>query len=70
MKPNENPAKLEIDVAKTYQWKLAKEEICHIKNLSTKFNLQRNDDFPFKELIMHCIGPESEGAFLRKEIGV
>ena len=72
MDPKNFPAVLKMDESKTHQWKLAKEEIRHIKkSVHDILNVNEGDEFPFDRLVMHAIGPESEvGAFLCKEVNL
>ena len=66
----ENEAKITLDSAKELQWKLAKDEISHIRNRMTALCSSKDpSSITLEDIMKLIIGPESKiGRFLQEEL--
>ena len=70
--PDKNEAVITMDSSKDLQWKLAKEEVKHIrKRMMDLLSIENFKEVQLKDIMMFCIGPQSKiGLFLQAELGL
>lgn len=68
----DNPSLITIDASKDYQWKLAKQEVEHVRaNVIDELGVDEFKDVTIELILMHCLGPESPtGLFFRDSLDI
>ena len=68
--PSDNEAVITMDSARDIQWRMAKEEIQHVKQtLKVLLSVENVEDLNLRSICLFILGPNSKvGSFLREEL--